>query len=263
MNAAGMRDWWSAPHEGEHIWFLGALVTIKVPGEALDGRCTLIEFLIPQEASPPVHSHPADETFTMIDGTLTFVAGDERFLCEAGANWIVPRGVHHTFRVESETARLVAVTPLRAWITVFATPDSPPPPQPSRPRTHRLARFRRSKKRWRSTAMTTGARPWDPPTRSRKPPIPPSGRVWRRREPNARKIAIGSEEETHKPGQACCRLTVLKSALHRRERDRSGVRAQPGSGSGSQKLDCYRSGSASIEGANAQPSCISCQNRAI
>ena len=104
-----MRDLWAAPGEGEHIWFLGTLVTIKVPGEALDGRCTLIEFLAPQGTSPPVHSHPADETFTMIDGTLTFVAGEERFLCEAGAHWIVPREVHHTFRVESETARLVAV----------------------------------------------------------------------------------------------------------------------------------------------------------
>jgi quercetin dioxygenase-like cupin family protein len=109
MSKAATRDLWSAPGEGEHIWFLGALVTIKVPGEALEGRCTLIEFLIPKGASPPVHSHPADETFTMIDGALTFVADKERFLCEAGASWIVPREVHHTFRVESETARLVAV----------------------------------------------------------------------------------------------------------------------------------------------------------
>jgi len=45
----------------------------------------------------------------MLDGTLTFVAGDERFQCETGANWIVPRGIKHTFRVESETARLVSV----------------------------------------------------------------------------------------------------------------------------------------------------------
>jgi quercetin dioxygenase-like cupin family protein len=103
------RELWSLPGEGEHIWFLGALVTIKVPGEAVDGRCTLIEFLMPRGASPPVHSHPQDETFTMIDGTLTFVAGDERFLCDAGASWIVPARVQHTFRVESETARLVAV----------------------------------------------------------------------------------------------------------------------------------------------------------
>lgn len=103
------RELWSLPGEGEHIWFLGALVTIKVPGEAVDGRCTLIEFLIPRGGSPPVHSHPQDETFTMIEGTLTFVAGDKRFLCEPGASWIVPARVQHTFRVESETARLVAV----------------------------------------------------------------------------------------------------------------------------------------------------------
>ena len=103
------RESWSLPGEGEHIWFLGTLVTIKVPGEAVEGRCTLIEFLIPRGGSPPVHSHPQDETFTMIEGTLTFVAGDKRFLCEPGASWIVPARVQHTFRVESETARLVAV----------------------------------------------------------------------------------------------------------------------------------------------------------
>ena len=33
--------------EGEPIWFVNALVTIKVPGEAVDGRCTMIEFLMP------------------------------------------------------------------------------------------------------------------------------------------------------------------------------------------------------------------------
>lgn len=103
------RELWSLPGEGEHIWLLGSLVTIKVPGEALDGRCTLIEFLMPRGASPPLHHHAQEETFTMLDGTLTFVAGDERFQCETGANWIVPRGIKHTFRVESETARLVSV----------------------------------------------------------------------------------------------------------------------------------------------------------
>ena len=42
------RKLWSLAGEGEHIWFLGSLVTIKVPGEAVEGRCTLIEFLAPQ-----------------------------------------------------------------------------------------------------------------------------------------------------------------------------------------------------------------------
>jgi quercetin dioxygenase-like cupin family protein len=103
------RELWSLPGEGEHIWLLGVLLTIKIPGEALDGRCTLIEFLMPRGISPPLHHHGQEETFTLIDGTLTFVSGDERFQAEPGASWIVPRGTKHTFRVESDTARLVCV----------------------------------------------------------------------------------------------------------------------------------------------------------
>src|SRR5437870_4856962 len=90
---------WSGPGDGEHIWFLGALVTIKVPGEAVDGRCTMLEFLIPQGVSPPKHWHPQDETFTLLDGELTFVAGDERFTCVSGTSWIVPKEVPHTLRI--------------------------------------------------------------------------------------------------------------------------------------------------------------------
>jgi len=139
MIDTAMHDLWSAPGGGEHIWFLGALVTIKVPGEATGGRCTLVEFLVPRGASPPVHSHPADETFTMIDGTLTFLAGDQRFACGAGASWIVPSGVEHTFRVESETARLVAVYAPAGMDRCFRlaglpaeSPTLPPPDAPTR-----------------------------------------------------------------------------------------------------------------------------------
>jgi len=135
-----MPELWSPPGEGEHIWFLGSLVTIKVPGRAVEGRCTLIEFLMPRGISPPVHSHPADETFTLTDGTLTFVSGSERFLCQAGANWIVPRGVHHTFRVESEAARLIAVFAPAGMDECFrnagvpaASPTLPPADAPARP----------------------------------------------------------------------------------------------------------------------------------
>jgi quercetin dioxygenase-like cupin family protein len=103
------RDLWSGPGEGEHIWFLGALVSIKVPGEAVGGKYALLEFLMPRGVSPPLHYHESDETFTMLDGEVTFVAGDQRFTGTPGSDWVVPGRVPHTFRVESETARLVAM----------------------------------------------------------------------------------------------------------------------------------------------------------
>src|SRR3954470_16708093 len=36
---------WSGLGEGEQRWFLGTLATIRVSGEAVDGRFALIEFL--------------------------------------------------------------------------------------------------------------------------------------------------------------------------------------------------------------------------
>jgi quercetin dioxygenase-like cupin family protein len=131
---------YSGPGDGEHWWFSNALVTIKVPGEAVGGRCAMIEFLMPRDLSPPLHHHPEDETFTMLDGQAPFVAGDQRFLAEPGASWVVPSGVAHTFRVDSDTALLVAVYAPAGIEGLFreaglpaATPTLPPVGAPSRP----------------------------------------------------------------------------------------------------------------------------------
>jgi quercetin dioxygenase-like cupin family protein len=101
---------WSALGEGEAFWFLGTLATIRVPGEAVGDRFALIEFLFPQHASPPLHTHPQDETYVVLDGRLTIKSGDERFELDAGGSAVVPMGVPHTFRVDSETARVLVLS---------------------------------------------------------------------------------------------------------------------------------------------------------
>ena len=129
---------WSAPGEGEQLWFLGTLATIKLPGEATDGRYALIEFLFPRHASPPLHTHPQDESYFVLDGRLTVQAGDERFELEPGAAAAVPMGVPHTFRVDSDTARvLVLSTPagLERFVRAGSTPaDAPTLPPADAPR---------------------------------------------------------------------------------------------------------------------------------
>jgi quercetin dioxygenase-like cupin family protein len=130
---------WSGPGEGERLWFLGTLATIKVPGEATDGRFALIEFLFPRHASPPLHTHPQDESYVVLDGRLTIQAGDERFELGPGGTALVPMGVPHTFRVDSEGARvLVLGTPagLERLVrdgSVPATAATLPPPDTPRP----------------------------------------------------------------------------------------------------------------------------------
>jgi quercetin dioxygenase-like cupin family protein len=83
---------WSGSGEGEQLWFLGTLATIKVPGEASDGRFALIEFLFPRHASPPLHTHPQDESYIVQEGRLTVLAGEHRFELVPGAAAVVPMG---------------------------------------------------------------------------------------------------------------------------------------------------------------------------
>jgi quercetin dioxygenase-like cupin family protein len=136
---------WSAAGEGERRWFLGTLATIRVPGTAAGDRFALIEFLFPHGASPPRHTHPQDESYLVLEGRLTIVAGDDRFVLEEGGAAVVPLGVPHTFRVDSETARvLVLSTPagLERMVrdgSVAASEATLPPADAPRPSPDELA----------------------------------------------------------------------------------------------------------------------------
>ena len=135
---------WAGPGKGEQLWFLGTLATIKVAGEASEGRFALIEFLFPRHASPPLHTHPQDESYIVLEGRLTLQAGDERFDLVPGAAAVVPMGVAHTFRVDSDSARvLVLSTPaglerLVEDCSVPALTSTLPPSETPRPSPEQL-----------------------------------------------------------------------------------------------------------------------------
>jgi quercetin dioxygenase-like cupin family protein len=123
---------WSEAGEGERLWFVGTLATIRVAGEAVEDRFALIEFLFPHHTSPPLHTHPQDESYVVLEGRLTVTAGDERFERVAGGTAVVPMGVAHTFRVDSDTARvLVLSTP--AGLERFVRDGSVPATAPTLP----------------------------------------------------------------------------------------------------------------------------------
>jgi len=125
--------------EGERLWFVGTLAIIRIPGEATGERLAVIEFLFPHLASPPLHTHPQDESYIVLDGSLTVQAADRRFQLGPGGTAVVPMGVAHTFRVDSETARvLVLSTPagLERFVrdgSVPATAATLPPADAPRP----------------------------------------------------------------------------------------------------------------------------------
>jgi quercetin dioxygenase-like cupin family protein len=108
--AEGRNATWSAASDGESLWFLGTLATIRVAGEAVAERYALIEFLFPHAASPPLHTHPQDESYVVLEGMLTIQAGQDRFVLEPGGVAAVPMGLPHTFCVESDAARVLVLS---------------------------------------------------------------------------------------------------------------------------------------------------------
>jgi quercetin dioxygenase-like cupin family protein len=101
----------AAPGEGEHLWFLGILATIKSSAETTGGAVAVIEHLAPQGSGSPLHVHSReDEWFYVIEGELTLWVGGETIVAPAGSFVFGPKGIPHTFTVSSAEARFLLVT---------------------------------------------------------------------------------------------------------------------------------------------------------
>src|SRR6266446_6723502 len=130
--------------EGEALWFLGVLATIKASSATTDGRVAVIEHLAPQGAGSPLHvHHNEDEWFYVTEGELTFWVGGRLIEAPAGSFVYGPRGIAHTFTVTSSEARFLLVTEPAGFEGFMRTlsepaqsltlpPATSPPPDPER-----------------------------------------------------------------------------------------------------------------------------------
>jgi quercetin dioxygenase-like cupin family protein len=125
------------------LWFLGTVAHIRLDGEQTGGRFALWDAVLPRGAAPPLHSHPQDETFYLLEGEVTAWlvehAGDTEWVeseaatCRVGAVVFAAGGTPHTFRVESDTARLLFLsTPagIEDYVRSLAEPSAWPWLQP-------------------------------------------------------------------------------------------------------------------------------------
>jgi mannose-6-phosphate isomerase-like protein (cupin superfamily) len=96
--------------EGEARWWLGSLATIKATGKDTGGQYTLVEVLEPEGVDGPLHvHHREDEGFWILEGELTFQIGDQTVKASPGSFVFGPRGVPHSYRVDSGPARLLFI----------------------------------------------------------------------------------------------------------------------------------------------------------
>jgi quercetin dioxygenase-like cupin family protein len=94
------------------IWFLNTWITIRVSHtEGADG-ITVLEHRAPFGDSPPLHVHQTeDEIFHILEGELHFQVGQQQHRVKAGTILLAPKGIPHTYRVESPIGgRFITIT---------------------------------------------------------------------------------------------------------------------------------------------------------
>jgi quercetin dioxygenase-like cupin family protein len=94
----------------EAYWWVGALAVIKLSAKETGGGLTVLEVTVPEGYVAPPHVHRAeDETFSVLEGDVTFTIGDRETSASAGDVLFGPRDVPHHFRVHSGPARILYV----------------------------------------------------------------------------------------------------------------------------------------------------------
>jgi quercetin dioxygenase-like cupin family protein len=142
--------------DGGPLWFLGTLARVKLDGDQTGERIGMFEVTLPNGAAPPLHSHPQDETLYVLEGEVTVWIVEPELCtgaeatdfpswhserarsCGPGEAIFAPAGTPHTFRVESDTARMLTLsTPagIERYVRTLAEPArwpwlQPPPDGP-------------------------------------------------------------------------------------------------------------------------------------
>jgi mannose-6-phosphate isomerase-like protein (cupin superfamily) len=107
-------------HQGEARWYGDSLFEFLVPSEATGGKLSVFLATLVGSFSPPRHVHTReDEVFHVLDGDVTFELDGRRLLAGPGTSVFVPRGVPHTFRIDSPVARLLGVIAPGAFEQLF------------------------------------------------------------------------------------------------------------------------------------------------
>lgn len=101
-----------AAGEGPATWAMGSLFERLATGDETGGALGLSLVTQPPGVATPLHEHGNEaEAFYLIDGTMTYRAGDDIHRLQAGSFIYLPKGLPHAFRITGETpARFIALT---------------------------------------------------------------------------------------------------------------------------------------------------------
>src|SRR6266511_1146867 len=100
MTTAAKHGHHLASGQGEAIWFMDTLMTIKASGRDTNDALSVVETLCPAGFGPPPHiHHREDEALYVLDGQMTVTCGTQTWTATPGSFVLLPRGIPHAFTV--------------------------------------------------------------------------------------------------------------------------------------------------------------------
>jgi len=85
------------------LWFFDTLVQVRVSEADGHDAISVLEHRAPYGDSPPAHIHrDEDEVFHILAGKVRFQLGGQQLELGKGDTIIAPRGIPHTYRVDSK-----------------------------------------------------------------------------------------------------------------------------------------------------------------
>jgi quercetin dioxygenase-like cupin family protein len=116
------------------LWFQNSLVTIHVSmSDSADG-ISILEHRVPHGFSPPLHLHRTeDEVLHVLEGEFRVKVKDQEHGLRAGDILLTPKGVPHTYRVESAQGGRCLTTTVRGDFERFVRAVSRPAERPELP----------------------------------------------------------------------------------------------------------------------------------
>jgi quercetin dioxygenase-like cupin family protein len=132
-------------------WVEGTRSETALEGAATDGRLAILDEWLPAGSGPPLHTHPEDEVYLVVEGELTVWSLEPELVPEPFDVWpgallaagtrhgarsavFVPGGHAHCYRVGDVPARVLVLSVgagLEAWTERFGVPALAPGPPPA------------------------------------------------------------------------------------------------------------------------------------
>jgi mannose-6-phosphate isomerase-like protein (cupin superfamily) len=103
-----MTDTTSTPEQAR--WWFGALAVIKADAAGTNGQLSIVEMTEPPGAEAPLHvHHREDESFYVLEGSVTLRVGDETVELGPGEFAFGPRDVPHRYTVGPDGCRMLFI----------------------------------------------------------------------------------------------------------------------------------------------------------